>query len=62
MDFATNLASANTNDLLTGFIVDSRTAIFEIVLAASMAYIGKYVLRVKHGPDGYIDTFDILSF
>ena len=36
-DFVTNLASANTSDLLTGFIADSRTAIFEIILAASAA-------------------------
>ena len=59
MDFATNLASANTSDLLTGFIADSRTAIFEIVLAASVTFVGKSLMRVKHGPDGYIDTFDI---
>ena len=39
-DFATSLASANTSDLLTGFIKDGRVAFFEIVLAASMAYIG----------------------
>ena len=34
-DFATGLTSANTSDLLTGFIADSRTVIFEIILAAS---------------------------
>ena len=28
-DFVTNLASANTSDLLTGFIADSRTAILK---------------------------------
>ena len=58
-DFVTNLASANTSDLLTGFIADSRTAIFEIGLAASMTFIGKSMMRIKHGPDGYIETFDI---
>ena len=58
-DFATGLVSANTSDLLTGFIADSRTAIFEIILAASVTFIGKSLMRVKHGPDGYIDTFDI---
>ena len=39
--------------------MDSRTAIFEIILAASVTFIGKSMMRVKHGPDGYIDTFDI---
>ena len=58
MDFATGLA-ANTSDLLTEFIIDSRTAIFEIVLAAFVTFVGKSLMRVKHGPDGYIDTFDI---
>ena len=58
-DFATGLASVNANDLLKGFIMDSRTAIFEIVLAASVTFVGKSLMRVKHGPDGYIDTFDI---
>jgi len=59
MDFATGLASASTSDLLTGFIADSRMAIFEIILAASVTFIGKSMMRVKHGPDGYIDTLDI---
>ena len=58
-DFVTNLASANTSDLLTGFIADSRTAIFEIILAASAALLGKSVMQVKHGPDGYINKLDI---
>lgn len=58
-DFATNLASANTSDLLTRFIAVSRTAIFEIILAASVTFVGKSLMRVKHGPDGYIDTFDV---
>ena len=58
-DFATSLASANTSDLLTGFIKDSRTAFFEIVLAASAALLGKSVMQVKHGPDGYINNLDI---
>ena len=57
-DFVTNLASANTSDLRTGFIADSRTAIFEIILAASVTFVGKS-LMVKHGPGGYIETFDI---
>ena len=58
-DFVTNLTSANTSDLLTGFIADSRTAIFEIILAASAALLGKSVMQVKHGPDGYINKLDI---
>ena len=58
-DFTTGLASVNANDVLTGFIADSRMAIFEIVLAASVTFVGKSMMRVKHGPDGYIDTFDI---
>ena len=58
-DFGTGLASVNANDLLKGFIADNRTAIFEIILAASVTYIGKSMMRVKHGPDGYIETFDI---
>ena len=62
MDFATNLASANTNDLLTGFIVDSRTAIFEIVLAASMAYIGKSVCGSNMGQMGTSIHLISLSF
>ena len=59
MDFVTGIASTNTSDLLTGFIAGSRTAIFEIILAASVTFIGKPMMRVKHGPDGYIETFDI---
>jgi len=58
-DFVTNLASANTSDLRTGFIADSRTAIFEIILAASAALLGKSVMQVKHGADGYINKLDI---
>ena len=61
-DFVTNLVSANTNDLLTGFFADSRTAIFEIILAASVTFVGKSMMRVKHGPDGHIETFDISLF
>ena len=58
-DFATNLASANTSDLRTGFIADGRTAIFEIILAASTALLGKSVMQAEHGPDGYINNLDI---
>ena len=58
-DFVTNLASANTSDLLTGFIADSRTAIFEIILAASAALLGKSVMQAEHGPDGYINNLVI---
>ena len=58
-DFVTNLASANTSDLLTGFIADSRTAIFEIILAASAALLGKSVIQAEHGPDGYINNINV---
>ena len=58
-DFVTNLVSANTSDLLTGFIADSRTAIFEIILAASAALLGKSVMQAEHGPDGYINNINI---
>ena len=58
-DFATNLASANTSDLRTGFIADGRTAIFEIILAASAALLGKFMMQAEHGPDGYINNLDI---
>ena len=58
-DFVTNLASANTSDLLTGFIADSRTAIFEIILAASAALLGKSVMQAEHGPDRYINNINI---
>jgi hypothetical protein len=58
-DFATSLASVNTSDLLKGVIKDGRVAFFEIVLASSTALLGTSLMRVKHGPDGYIDTFDV---
>ena len=58
-DFATSLTSANTSDLLTGFIADSRTTILEIILAASAALLGKSVMQAEHGPDGYINNLDI---
>ena len=57
--FVAGLASLNVNDVLRGFNAESRMAIFEIFLAASVTVVGKSVLRAKHGPDGYIDSLDI---
>lgn len=59
IDFVAHLALANTNDLMAEFLMVSRLAIFDILLAASLTFVGKSMTRVKHGPDGFIDTFDI---
>lgn len=59
IDFVAHPALANTNDLMAEFLMVSRLAIFEIILAAFVTFVGKSLTRVKHGPDGYIDDLDI---
>lgn len=41
------------------FLMVSRLAIFDILLAAFVSFVGKSLTRVKPGPDGYIDDLDI---
>ena len=59
IDFVAHPALANTNDLMAEFLMVSRLAIFEIVLAAFASFVGKSLTQAKHGPDGYIDDLDI---
>ena len=58
-DFVTGIASVNISDLRTRFFADSGTAIFEIILAASAALLGKFMMQAELGPDGYINNLDI---
>ena len=59
IDFVAHPALANTNDLMAEFLMVSRLAIFELILAAFVSFVGKSLTRAKHGPDGYIDDLDI---
>ena len=59
IDFVAHPALANTHNLMAEFLMVSRLAIFEIVLAAFASFVGKSLTQAKHGPDGYIDDLDI---
>jgi len=57
--FHADISSVVSDDLSLVFANLGSTATIEITLALTVTVLGKSIGRIKHGPDGYLDSFDL---